>query len=78
MASLKAKGQVITPEEEARLLKEITDKYYAQTTPYYAASRLWVDDIIDPADTRLRIAEGIKAANNAPVEQVFSVGVVQV
>lgn len=78
VASLKAKGQVITPEEEARLLKEITDKYYAQTTPYYAASRLWVDDIIDPADTRLRIAEGIKAANNAPVEQVFSVGVVQV
>ncbi len=50
VASLKAKGQVITPEEEARLLKEITDKYYAQTTPYYAASRLWVDDIIDPAD----------------------------
>jgi len=78
VASLKAKGQVITPEEEARLLKEITDKYYAQTTPYYAASRLWVDDIIDPADTRLRIAEGIKAANNAPVEQAFSVGVMQV
>ena len=67
-----------TPEEEARLLKEITDKYYAQTTPYYAASRLWVDDIIDPADTRVRIAEGIKAANNAPVEQAFNVGVFQV
>ncbi|MEV4884749.1 acyl-CoA carboxylase subunit beta [Chitinophaga ginsengisegetis] len=78
VASLKAKGQVITPEEEARLLKEITDKYYAQTTPYYAASRLWVDDIIDPADTRIRIAEGIKAANNAPVEQPFNVGVFQV
>jgi 3-methylcrotonyl-CoA carboxylase beta subunit len=78
VASLKAKGEVITPEEEARLLKEITDKYYAQTTPYYAASRLWVDDIIDPADTRSRIAEGIKAANNAPVEQAFNVGVFQV
>lgn len=78
VASLKAKGEVITPEEEARLLKEITDKYYAQTTPYYAASRLWVDDIIDPADTRIRIAEGIKAANNAPVEQAFNVGVFQV
>lgn len=78
VASLKAKGEVITPEEEARLLKEITDKYYAQTTPYYAASRLWVDDIIDPADTRVRIAEGIKAANNAPVEQAFNVGVFQV
>jgi len=78
VASLKSKGQVITPEEEARLLKEITDKYNAQTTPYYAASRLWVDDIIDPADTRIRIAEGIKAANNAPVEQAFNVGVFQV
>lgn len=78
VASLKSKGQVISPEEETRLLKEITDKYYAQTTPYYAASRLWVDDIIDPADTRVRIAEGIKAANNAPVEQAFNVGVFQV
>ncbi len=78
VASLKAKGQEITPEEEARLLKAITDKYNAQTTPYYAASRLWVDDIIDPADTRVRIAEGIKAANNAPLEQPFNVGVFQV
>lgn len=78
VASLKSKGQEITPEEEARLLKAITDKYNAQTTPYYAASRLWVDDIIDPADTRVRIAEGIKAANNAPLEQSFNVGVFQV
>ena len=78
VASLKAKGQEITPEEEDRLLKEITDRYNAQTTPYYAASRLWVDDIIDPADTRARIAEGIKAANNAPLEGVFNVGVFQV
>lgn len=78
VASLKAKGEVITPEEEARLLKEITDKYTAQTTPYYAAARLWVDEIIDPADTRTRIAEGIKAANNAPVEHAFNVGVFQV
>ena len=78
VTSLKAKGQEITPEEEARLLKEITDRYNAQTTPYYAASRLWVDDIIDPADTRARIAEGIKAANNAPLEGSFNVGVFQV
>ncbi|SKA45858.1 Acetyl-CoA carboxylase, carboxyltransferase component [Chitinophaga eiseniae] len=78
VASLKAKGQEITPEEEARLLKEITDKYNSQTTPYYAAARLWVDDIIDPADTRRHISESIKAANNAPVEQAFNVGVFQV
>lgn len=78
VAALKSKGEVISPEEEARLLKAITDKYYEQTTPYYAAARLWVDEIIDPTDTRIRIAEGIKAANNAPVEQAFSVGVFQV
>ncbi|MBC9915404.1 acyl-CoA carboxylase subunit beta [Chitinophaga varians] len=78
VASLKAKGQEITPEEEARLLKEITDKYNSQTTPYYAAARLWVDDIIDPADTRGHISACIKAANNAPVEQAFNVGVFQV
>ncbi|MFY0255762.1 acyl-CoA carboxylase subunit beta [Chitinophaga sp. 30R24] len=78
VASLKAKGQEITPEDEARLLKEITDKYNTQTTPYYAASRLWVDDIIDPVDTRARISEGIKAANNAPIDQPFNVGVFQV
>lgn len=78
VASLKAKGQEITPDEEARLLKEITDKYNSQTTPYYAAARLWVDDIIDPADTRRHVSECIKAANNAPVEQPFNVGVFQV
>jgi acetyl-CoA carboxylase carboxyltransferase component len=78
VAGLKAKGQEISPEEEARLLKEITDKYNAQTTPYYAAARLWVDDIIAPTDTRSRISEGIKAANNARVEEVLNVGVIQV
>ncbi|MCW3465365.1 acyl-CoA carboxylase subunit beta [Chitinophaga nivalis] len=78
VASLKAKGQEITPEEESKLLREITEKYNTQTTPYYAAARLWVDEIIDPTDTRLRIAEAIKAANNAPVEQAFNVGVFQV
>jgi acetyl-CoA carboxylase carboxyltransferase component len=78
VASLKAKGQEITPEDEARLLKEITDKYNAQTTPYYAAARLWVDDIIDPLETRVRISEGIKAANHAPITDQFNVGVFQV
>ncbi|RFS19517.1 acyl-CoA carboxylase subunit beta [Chitinophaga silvatica] len=78
VASLKAKGQEITPEEESRLLKEITDKYNAQTTPYYAAARLWVDEIIDPTETRIRISEGIKAANHAPITTPFNVGVFQV
>lgn len=78
VASLKAKGEEITPEEENKLLANITDRYLSQTTPYYAAARLWVDDIIDPADTRKVISEGIAAANHAPVQDVFTTGVFQV
>ncbi|MBV7532051.1 acyl-CoA carboxylase subunit beta [Chitinophaga sp. sic0106] len=78
VASLKAKGEEISPEAEKKLLADITEKYTAQTTPYYAAARLWVDEIIDPAETRSRISEGIRAAENAPVEQQFNVGVFQV
>ncbi|MCK7555007.1 acyl-CoA carboxylase subunit beta [Chitinophaga sedimenti] len=78
VASLKAKNQTISPEEEANLLKTITDKYNAQTTPYYAAARLWVDAIIDPGETRNIISESLKAANQAPVEEAFRTGVIQV
>jgi len=76
-ASLKAKGEVITPEKEAEMLKEITDKYDSQTTPYYAASRLWVDGIIDPLETRKVISMGIEAANQSPITKKFSVGIIQ-
>lgn len=78
VASLKAKGEEITPEEEKRLLNEITARYTSQTTPYYAAARLWVDEIIDPLETRKILSESIAAANNAPVEDAFSLGVFQV
>ncbi|TWW00301.1 acyl-CoA carboxylase subunit beta [Chitinophaga pinensis] len=78
VASLKAKGEEISPEEENRLLSEITERYNSQTTPYYAAARLWVDEIIDPQDTRKILSESIAAANNAPVEDSFSLGVFQV
>lgn len=76
VSGLKAEGKTIEPEEEKKLLDEITARYDRQTTPYYAAARLWVDAIIDPRDTRKWISEGIKAANNAPVEH-FNVGVIQ-
>jgi len=76
-ASLKAKGEVITPEKESELLKEITDRYDSQTTPYYAASRLWVDGIIDPLETRKVISMGIEAASQSPVTKRFNVGVIQ-
>ncbi|HMQ63126.1 MAG TPA: carboxyl transferase domain-containing protein, partial [Flavilitoribacter sp.] len=72
-----SKSETLTEEDEKALLKEIQDKYDRQTTAYYAASRLWVDAIIDPLETRTWISEGIRAANNAPVEP-FNVGVFQV
>jgi len=77
VASLKAKGETITPEKEAELLKETTDRYNSQTTPYYAASRLWVDGIIDPTETRKVISVGIEAANQSPIKKSFSLGVIQ-
>jgi len=76
VASLKAQGKVISKEEEQQLLKEITDRYNEQLSPYYAAARLWVDGVIDPLETRQAISMGIEAANHAPVEK-FNVGVIQ-
>jgi 3-methylcrotonyl-CoA carboxylase beta subunit len=76
VASLKAQGKTIGKEEEETLLKEITDRYNEQLSPYYAASRLWVDAVIDPIETRNLISRGIEAANNAPIEK-FNVGVIQ-
>lgn len=75
-SSLKAKGEEITPEAEKALLDKITQGYLDQTSPYYAASRLWVDAIIDPRDTRKWISMGIEAAEHAPVEK-FNPGVIQ-
>lgn len=76
VSTLKAQGKTISKEEEDLLLKEITDKYNEQLSPYYAASRLWVDGVIDPLETRKVIAMGIESANHAPVEK-FNVGVIQ-
>ena len=78
VASLKKKGEEITPEKEAELFNKIKDRYDTTTNPYYAAARLWVDDIIDPLDTRNAISMGIEAADHAPIEKPFSTGVLQV
>jgi 3-methylcrotonyl-CoA carboxylase beta subunit len=75
--ALKSKGSPPEPEQEKALFEATKAKYEAQTTPYYAAARLWVDAIIDPRDTRKWISMGIEAANNAPVEK-FNPGVIQV
>jgi 3-methylcrotonyl-CoA carboxylase beta subunit len=76
-ASLKAKGEEMDEKAEKKLLKSITDKYDAQTSPYYGASRLWVDAIIDPLETRNVISMGIEAANNAPIKEAYNPGVIQ-
>ena len=78
VAAMKAKGKEVSAEDEANLLNEIKGRYDTQTTPYYAAARLWVDEIIDPVETRKVISEGIAAANNNPDIDDLKVGVFQV
>src|SRR5579862_1382637 len=74
----KSKGKDIDPAEEKRLLDEIKNRYDKQTSPYYAASRLWIDAIIDPMDTRKLIGAGLQAASNNPEMPEFKTGVIQV
>ncbi|HTH56326.1 MAG TPA: acyl-CoA carboxylase subunit beta [Cyclobacteriaceae bacterium] len=76
VSSLKSQGKTISEEEEKSVLKEITDSYNEKLSPFYAASRLWVDGVIDPLETRSVISMGIEAANHAVVEK-FNVGVIQ-
>ena len=77
VSSLKKQGKEIDPEEEKKLLSEITDKYNRQTSPYYGAARLWVDGIIHPFDTRKIISMGIESANLNPDVPRFNPGVLQ-
>ena len=76
--SLKKQGETITKEKEKELFNKIKDHYDAQISPYYAAAHLWTDAIIDPLDTRTWISMGIEAANHAPIEKKFNMGVLQV
>jgi len=76
-ASLKAKGEQITPEREKELFEKIKSRYDKQMSPYYAAARLWIDAIIDPLETRKVISMGIEMANHAPIEKPFNVGVIR-
>jgi acetyl-CoA carboxylase carboxyltransferase component len=78
VSAMKSKGEEITPKEEQKLLDEIKNRYDEQTTPYYAAARLWVDAIIDPVETRKIISEGISAANHNPDIGEMKLGVFQV
>ena len=75
--SLKDKGEELDETKEKELLKTITAKYNKQTSPYYAASNLWVDAIIDPLESRKVISMGIEAANHSPIEKDYNPGVIQ-
>ena len=77
-AALKKQGKKISDQQEAELLSKIKQKYDEQVSPYYAASHLWTDAIINPLDTRKWISMGIEAANHAPIEKDFNLGVIQV
>ncbi len=77
VASLKARGEEITPERETELYNTIKARYDEQISPYYAASRLWLDAIIDPAKTREFLSIGIEMANHKKAEKQYNVGVIQ-
>ena len=77
-ASLKKRGEKLTPEKEAELFNQIKSRYDEQISPYYSAARIWTDAVINPLDTRTWISMGIEAANNAPIEKQFNMGVLQV
>ena len=76
-ASLKKKGEEITPEKEKALFDKIKADYDKQISPYYAAARIWTDAVINPLDTRKWVSMGIEAANHAPITKDFNLGVIQ-
>ncbi len=77
-ASLKKQGMKISKEKEQDILESIQQRYDEQTSPYYAAARLWTDGVIDPLDTRKWISMGIEGANHAPIDKPFNLGIIQV
>ncbi|EZH75808.1 methylcrotonoyl-CoA carboxylase [Aquimarina atlantica] len=77
-ASLKKKGEQLSEEDEKALFNKIKARYDKQTSPYYAAARIWTDAIIDPLDTRKWISMGIEAADHSPIEKKFNLGIIQV
>lgn len=74
---LQAQGKKVTEADEKALLQEIQSRYDHQTSPYFAASQLWVDAIIDPIHTRKWISTGIDCANQNAEIPAFSAGVIQ-
>ncbi len=77
IGQMKKEGKEIHEEDKKKFLDEIKSRYEKQTDVLYAASRLWVDDVIDPAKTRDIISYSIELANNNPEMKQFNPGVIQ-
>ena len=78
LQQMSAKGNQIPKEEQEKMLKEISDRYNSELDPLFGAARLWVDGIIDPADTRKVISRCIEFSANNPNIPQFNTGVIQV
>jgi len=77
-AALEKNGETLDANQEKELFEKVKQRYDQQVSPYYAAARLWTDAIIDPKNTRTWISLGIEAANHAPIQKAFNMGVLQV
>ena len=70
-------GKEFTDNDKKKLLEDIQKSYDEKSSALYAASRLWIDEVIDPAETRTYISKSIEIANNNPEFEKFNVGVIQ-
>ena len=70
-------GKKLSEEDKKKLFDEVKATYDEQTDPRYGAARLWIDKIIDPAETREAIITALEAASLNPEVPKFSVGVLQ-
>ncbi len=76
VSAMKKQGKEPDPETQKKLYEKTKEDYDKHTSPYYAAARLWVDEIINPLETRNYISIGLEAANHSEIPH-FNVGVIQ-
>ncbi|MBW8749131.1 MAG: acyl-CoA carboxylase subunit beta, partial [Acidobacteria bacterium] len=71
------KGHPISDEERKQIFDEIKSTYDAQADPRYGAARLWIDAIIDPAETRTVLISALEAVSLNPDVEKFNPGAIQ-
>jgi acetyl-CoA carboxylase carboxyltransferase component len=70
-------GRELTEKDRKKLLDAVQDRYDKELDPLFAASRLWVDGIVDPTETRKIISTGLSMASSNPEVPRFNPGVIQ-